>query len=167
MSKAETIAGLISAREKIVGLAQRLPAEKRDEIFLGVWSVQDLLVHLVGWDYANLDSLKDIRAGKSPRVFEHWNPDWRAFNAQLVKQYKRASWDEMLAALESSHRALLEFLENIPAEEFEKDFGVRSPRGRKITIAYHLQAEIDDERVHFRQIAAWREHDPKAVHKKP
>lgn len=152
MKKTEIINALMSAREKIILAVQTLPQEKRDEIFLGTWSTFDLLAHLVGWDYANMDSVADIRAGKSPRVFQHWNPDWRAFNAQLVKQYKRADWNEMLAAIRASHRALIEFLEKIPVEDFGKDFGVRSPRGRTITIANHLQAEIDDEQTHYRQL---------------
>jgi hypothetical protein len=155
MSKKETIANLISVREQIIALAQSVPPEKRDEIFLGVWSCKDLLAHLVGWDFTNTDSVKEIRQGKVPTVFKHWNPDWQAFNAQLVKQYKRADWNEMLAAIRASHRALIEFLEKIPTEDFEKDFGVRSPRGRNITIAYHLQAEIDDEQTHYQQMMDW------------
>ncbi len=155
MNKTEIIHALISAREKIILAVQTLPQEKRDEIFLGTWSTMDLLAHLIGWDYANIDSVNDIRAGKSPRVFQHWNPDWRAFNAQVVKQYKRADWNEMLKAIHLSHRDLIKFLKTIPADDLEKDFGVRSPRGRNITIAYHLQAEIDDEQIHYQQIRDW------------
>lgn len=38
------------ACEYVAGAAQG----KKDEIFLGDWSVKDLLAHLVGWDYTNL-----------------------------------------------------------------------------------------------------------------
>lgn len=155
MGKADTIAGLISAREKIVSLAQSLPADKFDQVFLGVWSPADLLAHLVGWDYANIDSVNDIRAGKPPRVFQLWNPDWRSFNAKLVKQHKRADRDEMLETMQVAHRALIELLEKVPAGDFERDFGVRSPRGRIITIAEHLQAEIEDEQKHHAQLQDW------------
>lgn len=130
----------------------------RDEVFLGVWSTRDLLAHLVGWDYANIDSVNDIRAGQSPRVFQYWNPDWRSFNAKLVKQYKHADWREMRKAIRLSHRALIVMLEKVPAGDFEKDFGVRSPRGRTITIAGHLQAEIDDEQKHCLQLQDWLNH---------
>lgn len=155
MGKAETIQGLIEARQKIMDTVAAIPDKKREEIFLGTWAVTDLLAHLIGWDYANIDSVNDIRAGKSPRVFQSWNPDWRAFNARLVKQYKRADWNEMLKAIHSSHRDLIKFLKTVPADELEKDFGVRSPRGRNITIAHHLQAEIDDEQMHYQQIRDW------------
>ena len=46
--KEEIIAGLIAARGKILEVAEALPAEKQDEVFLGVWSLKDLLAHLVG-----------------------------------------------------------------------------------------------------------------------
>lgn len=157
MSKEKTIQGLIAARKKIVALARKAPPEKRAVIFLGKWSVQDLLAHLIGWDYANLEAVRDLRAGKLPHVYAHWNPDWAAYNAQLVKQYKRADWSELLKAMDVSHRTLVEFLEQIPSNEFEQDLGVRSPRGRNVTIAYYLQAEIDDEATHAKQIQHWLE----------
>lgn len=52
-------------------------------------------------------------------------------------------------------RELIELLETVPAQEFEHDFGVRSPRGRTITIARHLQAEIEDEQIHRQQMLDW------------
>lgn len=155
MGKHAIISGLTRARKAIIDAARELPEAKRDEIFLGKWSVKDLLAHLVGWDYTNLNSVKEIREGKTPRVFEHWNPDWAAFNARLVKQYKQDDWSTLLDAVDESHHALRTLLERTPDEEFEKDFGARSPRGRVITIAEHLQAEIDDEQTHYNQIAAW------------
>lgn len=147
--------GLLSARAELLAAARTVPPERRAEVFLGVWSVKDLLAHLIGWDYANRDSVEDIRAGKNPRVFQHYNPDWRAFNALLVQQYRRDDWDELLAALETSHRALIEFLQTLSPEDFDRDFNVRSPRGRVITIAHHLQAEIDDELEHRHQLTRW------------
>jgi hypothetical protein len=47
---------------------------------------------------------------------------------------------------------LIEYLETVPAEAFEKDFGVRSGRGARVTIARLLQAELEDEQEHLRQI---------------
>lgn len=155
MGKEQIIRELRDARGKILELARELPAVRRDEIFLGTWSVGDLLAHLAGWDYSNIQSVQEIRTGKNPGVFQQWNPDWAAYNAQLVKQYKRADWKKMLQALKSSHRELIELLETVPAEDFEHDFGVRSPRGRTITIARHLQAEIEDEQKHRQQILDW------------
>ena len=46
--KESIIAALIQARRKILDVAYALPPEKQDEVFLGVWSVADLLAHLIG-----------------------------------------------------------------------------------------------------------------------
>jgi hypothetical protein len=114
-----------------------------------------LLAHLVGWDYANIESVKEIRSGNKPGVFDYWNPNWSSFNARLVREHKRDNWNEMLMTLEMSHEKLIKTLKRIPAKDFEKDFGVRSPRGRNITIGEHLEAEIDDEKEHYAQMQQW------------
>jgi hypothetical protein len=46
---------------------------------------------------------------------------------------------------------LLEFLNTIPAENFNKDFGVRF-RGYRVTIQRLLEAEQKDEETHLQQI---------------
>lgn len=91
--KDEIITGLIEARKNIMDAATALPDKNRDQVFLGVWSVHDLLAHLQGWDVANKQSVKEIRSGKTPGVFKHWNPDWATYNAQLVAEYKNPNWD--------------------------------------------------------------------------
>jgi hypothetical protein len=43
-------------------------------------------------------------------------------------------------------------LDALPAGELIRDRGVRSPRGRKVTVAMLLSAEAGDERKHGEQI---------------
>jgi hypothetical protein len=66
VKKEQVIARLGEVRRKIVAVAASLPPNKQNEIFLGVWSVKDLLAHLVGWDFANLAMAQEILAGKLP-----------------------------------------------------------------------------------------------------
>ncbi|UCH60398.1 MAG: DinB family protein [Anaerolineales bacterium] len=153
--KEEILTDLLNARQQILSTAARVPAEKQDEIFLGVWSLKDLLAHLIGWDYSNVEAVKDILSGSSPAVFQHWNPDWSAYNARLVKEYKLDDFTEMMECIQGSHQGLIDTLHTIPAEEFEKDFGIRSPSGAKITVAWYLQFEIDDEEQHYQQVENW------------
>jgi len=124
-------------------------------VFLGTWSIKDLLAHLVGWDYTNIDAVNDIRAGKPPRVIEHWDPGWVKYNAELVRRYKPDNWVELLEAIRQSHQALIERVETVPAEDIEKDFGLRSPNGTNVTIEWFLQFEIEDEGRHYQQIQDW------------
>ena len=153
--KQEITTGLISARQKILAAISLLPPARLNEVFLGVWSVKDLLAHLIGWDYTNIEAVKDILAGQAPRVFKQWDPEWANYNAELVRRYRRDRFGDMLTESTASHAALIEFIETIPAEDIGKDFGIRSPNGTNITVEWFLQFEIDDEGCHYDQVQDW------------
>ncbi len=145
------IANLLEARKNILSAASGLPAKQRDEIFLGGWSLKDLLAHLVGWDYTNIQAVKAILADKVPAFFSHYDSDWRTYNARLVTRYKLNNFRQLVRAVKKSHRDLITLLHSVPAQEFSKDRRLRSD-GEKVTIASILQVELGDERVHHQQI---------------
>ena len=149
--KDEVITGLIEARACILTAASLLPAERRDQVFLGVWSVKDLLAHLVGWDFTNAEATQEILQGKLPSFYAHHDRDWKTYNAGLVERYKKDDWADMVSAVEESHRKLIGFLEGVAAEEFDRDRGLRAGR-YKVTIARLMKAETTDERKHCEQI---------------
>ena len=144
--KDEIIQGLVEARNKLLDSAILLSPVEQDEVFLGVWSVKDLLAHLVGWDYTNLKAVDEILAGQKPTFFEQYDRDWQSYNARLVAQYKRDDFAELVAALKESHRELIAFLQTVPADAYVK---------RK-RIANLLRVEINDEEEHYRQVEAFR-----------
>lgn len=146
------IAELSASRHELLEAAFALTEAKWDTVFLGTWSVKDILAHLVGWDHANVEAIEAVRAGRLPAFYAHYDPDWRSFNASLVRQYRQASLAEAIAAAKASHNALRAVAEAIPADALFQDYGVRSLRGRKVTIAMLLSAEAGDERKHRQQI---------------
>ena len=154
--KDEIISELVETRRRILDTASSLPPEKQDEVFLGVWSVKDLLAHLAGWDFTNLEAAKAVLAGELPSFYAYRDRDWKTYNARLVAEYERDDFAELLASVEDSLQELVDFLETIPAEEFDKDGGVRHKR-YKVTIARLLQAEISDEKTHHKQVEEFRE----------
>jgi hypothetical protein len=154
--KDKIIAELIETRGKILDAASSLSPADQDRVFLGVWSVKDLLAHLVGWDFANLEAAQAILAGQIPGFYAHYDRDWRTYNARLVAEYKREDFADLLASVEDSHQKLIGFLETIPAEEFDRDRGVRF-KGYKVTIARTLEAELEDEKTHHTQVDEFRE----------
>ena len=137
-------------------MAYALPPEKQDEVFLGVWSVADLLAHLIGWDYTNLEAAKSILQGELPEFYSHRDQDWETYNALLVERHKEEDFTGLLYSLETSQRALMGFLATVPASEFDKDRGIRYKR-YQVTLARLLQAEAEDEEEHARQIKAFAE----------
>ncbi len=152
--KNKLLADLSDVRRQILAAAASLPAEKQDAAFLGVWSVKDLLSHLAGWDYANLEGVEAILQGKLPAFYASIDKDWKTFNSLLVLKYKKEALAEMISCVEDSHRQLISFLEGVPVEEFIKDRGVRY-KGYRVIVARILQSELDDECVHLKQIMAF------------
>ena len=153
--KEQIIAELVEARREILDAAALLSAEQQDEVFLGVWSAKELLAHLVGWDLTNLAAAGEVLAGQLPAFYAHHDRDWQTYNAQLVAQYRRDDFVELLSSVRDSHHKLIDFLQTIPAAEFDKDRGVRF-RGYKVTIARLLQAETKDEKTHHQQIEVFK-----------
>ena len=149
--KDNIISALTQARRKILHVAYTLPPEKRDEVLLGVWSAKEMLAHLVGWDYTNIEATKSILVGELAEFYSHHDRDWASYNALLVERHKTEDYAELLHSVEASHRALVDLLATVPADEFEKERGVRYKR-YKVTIARLLQAETEDEEEHYRQI---------------
>jgi uncharacterized damage-inducible protein DinB len=151
VTKAETLSGLAEARQQILEAVSALQPGEGDIVFLGTWSVKDLLAHLAGWDYANLEAAQAVLAGRLPAFYAHIDRDWKTYNALLVEKYKLDDLGELVASVRASRQEMVDFLEGLPAEQFDKDMGVRSS-GYKVTIARLLKAETRDERVHAGQI---------------
>lgn len=133
-----------------------LPPDKRSAVFLGTWSAHDVVAHLTGWDFANIQAAKDILADQLPQFYAHHDHDWRTFNATLVREHGQENWDGLLAGVANSCQELIAFFATIPAEEFDRDRGLRF-RGYKVTIARLLEADVKDVSTHAAQVAAFRE----------
>jgi len=151
IKKEQLLIQLQETRASILNEASTLPAEKRNIVFLGVWSIRELLAHLAGWDFTNMDAIKSVLTGNLPSFYEHHDHDWRTYNAILVEKYNKTSFRELLASVKNSQKKLIELLQTIPPEYFNKDFGVRF-RGYKVTIQLLLEADVKDVQVHCQQI---------------
>lgn len=152
--KDQIISGLIDTRNRILNAASELSPAEQDQVFLGIWSVKDLLAHLIGWDYSNLEASEAVLEGQLPGFYSYRDRDWTSYNARLVAEHRREDFEELLVAVNASHRKLINFLQTIPAEEFDRDREVRFRR-YKVTISCLLQAEIKDEERHYQQIKAF------------
>jgi len=149
--KEETIAALVKTRQDILTKVSTLSRADRERIFLGTWSIKELLAHLAGWDFTNADAIRSVLTGKVPSFYDYRDRDWQTYNAMLVGKYKKNSFPELLATVKNSQRKLVEFLRSIPLEDYNRDFGVRF-RGYKVTIQRLLESEEKDEQIHYQQI---------------
>jgi hypothetical protein len=150
LKKSQVLSALVKTRQSILAEVSKLSNAQRAQIFLGIWSIKDLLAHLAGWDDTNREAAGYVLTGKLPPFYAHHDRDWAKYNARLVAKYKRDQMEELIELVKGSQRELIELLETIPPELPNKDFGVRF-RGYKVTVQRLLEAELEDEQTHRQQ----------------
>ena len=155
-SKAQILAEMIQVRKEIIESIACLEESRQTELFLGEWSLKDLLAHFCGWDYANREAIQELRSGKLPGFYAFIDKDWRKYNAQWVESFRNESFQALLVAVTVSQRALLDALAALPENDFHQDYGVRY-KGYKVTLARLLEAELEDERTHLEQVVGFLE----------
>ncbi len=128
-----------------------MPAARRDEPFVGVWDLKDLLAHLVGWDRTNLDALNDFLAGRRTAFYDRYDPGWTAYNAELVARYRLDDFAALLDSLAASQRDVVDALRTLSDADLTRERAL-SRTGRPLTIDGLLRAAIHDEQEHLRQI---------------
>lgn len=138
-------------RREILSEAQQIPPQARDKVFVGEWSILDLLAHLVGWDLANKQASIEILNGQVPSFYAHQDKGWVSFNAELVSKHKQDSIEKMISVVEASHEELMDYLQSLQPEEMFKDQGVRKG-SYKVIISRLMEVEKKDEIEHLDQI---------------
>jgi hypothetical protein len=138
----------VKARRTILDEASKLSTVEEDEVFLGIWTVKDMLAHLVGWDVTNLKAVEAILSDQRPSFWKYYDRDWETYNARLVAEYGRDDLAKLVTSVQESHRKLIDYLQTIPADEFI----------RKKKIVTLLRAEIKDEKMHYEQVKEFRDH---------
>lgn len=154
--KEALLAGLAEVRAAIINTAVSLTPAQQEQVCLGSWSIKELLAHLIGWDYANIEAVQALQNGRLPAFYDHHDRDWRSYNALLIERYGQQDFGALIAALRQSHHKLICLAQTVPAGEFTRDRGLRF-RGYKVLIGRLLGAELEDERVHLAQIEAFQQ----------
>lgn len=114
------------------------------------WSVKDLLAHIATWEEEALSALKIIMAGeKTPRYASVGGID--AFNAMKWQHYHEASLEAARARFDQMHTRLLEFLQEVPEQFFEKE--TRFRRRLRLDTYGHVPE-------HTEQVRAWARRTP-------
>lgn len=152
--KQALIDDLTHARENLIALVKEFPAEQLDAPCVGIWSVKDLVAHLIGWDNTNYQAVQEILSGQRPSFFQYYDADWQRYNSTLVATYRVEPFEALMFNAAESHRALVGFLQSLRAEDILLK---KSPKeaGRSITIRNLLRSEAEDERKHAAQLEAF------------
>lgn len=78
------------ARKELIGLVDQFPEEKRTVVFFDQWSLQDILVHLIGWAGFQIRSLDQLVVGGKPISEKNLKS---SINVDLVVSRRADSWD--------------------------------------------------------------------------
>ena len=140
-----------AGRQRLLNTAALIPLDKQDQPFVGVWAIKDLLAHMIGWDYSNIEAAQSVREGKLPPFYDFIDKDWRFYNARLVSLYKKDNLADLIRDACVSQQALLDLLAALPASDLFHDYGVRY-RGYRVTIARLVEADAKDEAIHLEQV---------------
>jgi hypothetical protein len=140
MGEAEREFGAL--REAIDGLSD----EEMGQVWLGVWGVREILIHISGWHDEMAGALGRVAQGKAaypPGTYD----DFDAWNARFVEGKAGVKSADVLAELERSHRRLLVAAAAVPEALFAPGGAARDP---------FEGAGAGHYREHAEQIRQWR-----------
>jgi hypothetical protein len=114
----------------------------------GDWSVKDILAHVSWWEEEALKHLPTILNGGRPPRYSVLYGGIDAFNAQMTELKRGLSLDEVRQHLEVTHLRLVEYISDVPEEQFTSE--TRFRRRLRLDTYSHYP-------IHTRAIREWRE----------
>jgi DinB superfamily len=139
-------------RGELIEAVSSVPTELREEPFVGIWDVKDVIAHTVGWDYTNIEALPDFREGRLPAFFARFDADWSVINADLVARYRSEDWGALMTALRESQRAFVEAMHALTDADLDN---VALWDERRVSLRGMMRAVSRDESEHVAQIRAF------------
>ena len=149
MSDKETL--LKQAEEEVRAFKaalQGLSESRLTEVWLGTWSIKDILAHISGWHRELGPALERMARGERPIPDGTSYDDADAWNAKFAAARKDASVAELLADLDASHQDFMAQAMKVPAERFVP--GKTAYRIVDLNSAHHYKEHGDE-------IRAWRQ----------
>jgi len=114
----------------------------------GNWSVKDILAHVSWWEEEALKYLPLILQGGHPPRYSVMYGGIDAFNAQMTELRRGWSLAQVRERLDLTHQRLIEFILDVPEEQFKTETRFRR-RLRADSFGHYP--------LHTQAILAWRE----------
>lgn len=132
-------------KESYAGLSD---AQLLEPGVMGDWSARDIIAHVTWWEEEALTHLPLILAGGKPPRYSVKYGGIDAFNAQMTELKRHLSLSEVLRQQDDTHRRLIEFIQNVPEDQFIQETRFRHRLRLDTYSHYPLHAEA---------IREWRE----------
>lgn len=147
MTKHELLAEAARQYKALHDALQGLNEEQMTEVWLGRWSVKDIVAHLSGWHREMTPALERLARGEKPIPDGVSYDDVDAWNARFVAAAADQAVADVLLEFDRSHEAFMRAADRVPAARVEP--GRTAWRIIDGTTAHH-------SREHAEQIRAWR-----------
>ncbi len=118
------------------------------------WTPLDVAAHLVGWNGHVARGLQQLVQGQAPFYLPQAEQDYAELNAESVARWGGLDRAALLGELRASLDELLVFLTSLPAELWDRDFGVRH-RDRPVTVLWTVGALAQDYVSRTERLRAW------------
>lgn len=124
-----------------------LNEEQMTEVWLGTWSVKDIVAHMAGWHREMAPALERLARGEKPIPAGIGYDDVDEWNARFTAAAKDTSVADVLLEFDKSHEEFMLAADLVPAERYQP--GKTTWKIVDGNSAHHY-------REHAEQIRAWR-----------
>jgi hypothetical protein len=94
-----------------------LSDEQMGRVWLGTWSVREILIHISGWHDAMAPALGRIAQGEAPYPAGTYD-DFDAWNARFVAEKTGVKIGDVLSELDASHATFMQAAAAVPDAHF-------------------------------------------------
>jgi hypothetical protein len=129
--------------EALAGLNE----SQMSEVWLGTWSIREIVAHMIGWHREMTPALERLARGEKPVPDGVSYEDVDAWNARFAAAARDTAVADLLLELDRSHEAFMHAADRVPEERFQP--GRAAWRIVDLNSAHHY-------REHGDQIRAWR-----------
>ena len=126
---------------------QGLNETQMTEVWLGTWSVRDIVAHIAGWHQEMAPALERLARGERPVHEGVSYDDVDAWNERFTAARRTLTVADVLLELDKTHEAFLRAAAAVPGERFQP--GKTAWKIVDGNSAHHY-------REHGEQIRAWR-----------
>jgi hypothetical protein len=95
-------------------------AERESKPVCGVWTLKDVVGHLLDWELVGVDALRQLATWQMPEFAPI--PDFDVFNTSHAADRHEQSWSEIWAAFTATRQELLAIFDGLSDEELKRPF---------------------------------------------
>lgn len=154
-TKKDILEELHAARTALLTAIDGLtPAQMRMPGAVGIWSVKDVLAHLVAWESELVTALNQVENGQRPTIIDIEDID--EWNEEQYHQNVRRPLEAILDDLTGVHKMLLSMVADLDTKTLTNNRVFPWMEGEPLAYLIEENATLH-EREHADEISAWRD----------